>query len=125
TPTNPTTSFVAGRRLQRIILLNGRLSAVSSKVTISLLRSPNTTLYFTASVSPCRTLSVLLGSTPFQNRMTYPSSSYLEGLIRTMRNFLNRGCGVGSVFDVCSLVSGLNIFFCYPALAAAAPSAVC
>src|SRR4030095_4921570 len=72
---------------------------------------PNTPLSFTASVSPCRTLSVLLGSTPFQKRMTYPSSSYFEGLIRTMRNFLNRGCGVGSVFDVCSLVSGLNIFF--------------
>src|SRR4030095_8285123 len=71
-------------------------------------------LSFTASVRPCRTLRVLLGSTPFQKRMTYPSSSYLEGLIKTIRNFLNAGSGAGSVIDSCSLVSGLNIVFCLP-----------
>jgi hypothetical protein len=36
----------------------------------------------------------------------------LEGLIKTMRNFLNPGAG--SVIDSCSLASGLNIFLCLP-----------
>ncbi|MBI2349211.1 MAG: hypothetical protein HYV05_11250 [Deltaproteobacteria bacterium] len=70
TPTNPTTSLVEGRRLQRMIFFTGTFSVVSSKVMISILRSPKTRFFFTSSVRPFRTLSVLLGSTPFQKRMT-------------------------------------------------------
>jgi hypothetical protein len=31
-----------------------------------------------------------------------------------MRNFLIAGFGAGSLIDSCSLVSGLNISFCFP-----------
>src|SRR5574337_1684153 len=50
--------------------------------------SPRTPRLSTSSVRPRSTLRVLLGRTPFQKRMTYPSSSYCEGFTRTTRRVL-------------------------------------
>ena len=70
TPTRQTSSFVPGSRPQRMIFLSGIFSAVSSKVVTSMGRSPKMRRSRTSSVNPCSTLSVLLGRTPFQKRIT-------------------------------------------------------